>query len=148
MRLCKAILSLFCAFFIIFCSIAQFHHHADDGTMLIFTCKATECEDNHYHKHNQKHNNLKGNTCKHGCHDGHHQNEKQCSLKINIVTPEHKPNNELVYWCIVDDEIVGHTLNIIKHILEFDLRHKSQSSKVSNRLLRAPPFYYNQFIKW
>ena len=141
MRLYKAILSTFCAFFIIFCSIAQFHHHADDGSMLIFSCKTSLCDGNHNHNHIHEHNSLAGNTCKHGCHDGHDQNENQCSLKINIATPENKQNNEFVYWCIVYDEIVGIAQDFIKPFLEFDLVPKSQSSKVSNKLLRAPPFW-------
>jgi hypothetical protein len=135
MRLFQSILSLFCALFITICSVAQFHHHSDDGSMLIFTCKADVCS---YEHKNTKHTD---ESCKHGCHDGHQQSEKNCSLKINIAKTENKPNNDFIYWCIVFDEIVGIAHKIGITIICYHFILKLQLSKISNKLLRAPPYF-------
>lgn len=132
----KSILSIFCAIIIIICSVVQFHHHDINGKMVIFSCSEHICTNHHFHI---SIDGTSQHTCTHGCNDGHHQDEKNCSLKINIAKPENKNLNQIILSCIIiavaSNDLKQETT---KHFHIGDTPLKSYNGIISHSL-RAPP---------
>ena len=138
MRFFTAILSLICAIQIIICSIVQFHHHNHSGEMMIYSYSKQYC-DHHSHEHEPL---IAADKCigTHGCRDGHHQEEKNCSLKINIVNIEKKsiPHFIIAYFRIIDDIVADFTR--IRNEFDIPKKHFFISGDYHLRMsLRAPP---------
>lgn len=135
MRALKAILSSICAIIIVFCSIAQFHHHDENGKMVIFSCMEQICNNDQHHSHE----GIAHRHCSHGCNDGHHQDEKNCSLKINIAKPEKKNINQIIISCTIIADILNDFIsetNEYFHVTDTPLR---SHGNISSCGLRAPP---------
>ena len=108
MRILQAILSAFCAIIIIICSIVQFHHHDETGKMVVFSCSEHLSDSVHTHEHLNHH---ECNHCSHGCNDGHHQDEKNCSLKINIAKAEKKNLQQIIRACVIINDFISDSNN-------------------------------------
>ena len=119
MRLFKYIFSIVGALTIVFCSIAQFHHHSEDGQMIVYTLN---CDINNHlsqHSHNNhKNTHDKEQSCSHDCHDGHKQEDKSCALKINIVNIEKEDVNLEVKASYVTNYISTHRNCSFRSLLE------------------------------
>lgn len=138
MRFIQSVISTVCAILIIICSIAQFHHHDHDGKMVVFSC-TEELACNHAEHHHDALQCIEHNTCSHGCHDGHHQDEKNCSLKINIVKPENKQIAKVIIACMVITDLIANVCDIIRIFYvqtDIDISCNEFNSIIG---LRAPP---------
>lgn len=136
MKVFKTILSSFCAIIIIICSIAQFHHHDENGKMVIFYCSEHICGNHHFHTTTD---GINQQPCTHGCNDGHHQDEKNCSLKINIAKNENKNLNQIIISCIIINDItndLAQEKSVYFCINDIPLLYQYYTSSCG---LRAPP---------
>lgn len=136
MRICKAILSSFCAIIIIICSIIQFHHHDETGKMVVFSCSEHFSDIVHSHEHFDFH---KYNQCSHGCNDGHHQDEKNCSLKINIAKTEKKNIQQIVIACVIIADFFSDLNNNDKELFFITDTPLQSYDGFPATALRAPP---------
>lgn len=139
MRVVNAILSSFCAIIIIICSIAQFHHHDENGKMVVFSCT-----EHVYGNHNHNHTPIDGycidhSHCSHGCNDGNHQDEKNCSLKINIAKAEKKNIPHIIISCIIIDDIASDIEQNKKDYPIVTDEHFLSGDYSAFNSLRAPP---------
>lgn len=138
MRLITAIFSSLCAILIMICSVAQFHHHDITGKMVVFSCTEQYC-----HHHNHHHEPLLAAdecNCSHGCNDGHHQDEKNCSLKINIVNIEKKSFPHIIISCILIIDDIVEDLTRIQNEFSIPKNQTFISGDYHLRMsLRAPP---------
>ena len=143
MRLFKYIFSVVGAIVIVFCSIAQFHHHSEDGSMIVYTLN---CEVNNmlsqYTQNNHNTHQNKEHSCAHDCHDGHKQDDKSCALKINIVNTEKEDINHYVFCCDIFNEIGTYLEEVPVIISHYYFLKKDKFHKNGVRLMRAPPIVY------
>ena len=114
MRVLQSIISTICAILIVICSIAQFHHHSHDGSMVVFSYDNVISCDHNNHQHHSTQHLASDCTYSHGCNDGHHQDEKNCSLKINIVKPESKQFSKIILACMIITDFFVNACNIIR----------------------------------
>lgn len=136
MRFVRNILAIFNAVVILFCSIAQFHHHDETGKMVVFSYSDfINCE-KHSHESNQ---NIYKHHCSHGCHDGNHEEEKSCSLRISIAKVESKTYHPIIFFCeIFDDE--SRNISQIENQLIIPTSESIETThKIDISSLRAPP---------
>lgn len=140
-RTIKAIISLICAMLIIACSVAQFHHHDNDGRMVVFSCTKQFAHKQDIHNHNHIHHSTECSNCSsHGCHDRNHQDEKNCSLKINIVKPENKQFSKIIIVCMLITDLLLNACDIITQIFFIQTDVDISPTDISSSLrLRAPP---------
>lgn len=132
----KSILSVFCSIIIVICSIVQFHHHDNDGKMVVFSVSEHVCSDSHEH---EPMCGVNHSPQSHGCQDGHHQDEKNCSLKINIAKIEKKSIPQIVISCVLIDNTLSDISQIENHFLiPWDESFISRDC-IGIHLLRAPP---------
>jgi hypothetical protein len=140
MRLFKYIFSIVGALTIVFCSIAQFHHHSEDGQMIVYTLN---CDINNHlsqHSHNyHKKTHDKEQSCSHDCHDGHKQEDKSCALKINIVNIEKEDVNHFIFCCDIFNEIGTYHEDTPVTIPHYYYLKKDDFHKIGAGLMRAPP---------
>lgn len=139
MKKMQVITSIICAFIITICSIAQFHHHNNDGKMVIFSCKEQTTTCSHEHKHDNHQHKYAENSCTHGCHDSHQHDENNCSLKINIQKTENKNNSKVFIACVI---IADYALNISNNLHSIYINPDIEFfsfEKISSIGLRAPP---------
>lgn len=144
MRVLKAVFSILCALIIVFCSVAQFHHHSDDGHMVIFSYNCDSA--NHLLLHiidNQNLDETETHKCSHGCHDGHQQEDKNCALKISIAKTEKKDIPNFIFCCDLFNELSGYILESPKTFERNFVELKYNFHKNGVRLMRAPPLLYN-----
>lgn len=137
MRTIQKIISIFSALIILICSIAQFHHHDETGRMVVFCCSSDLCHSAHNHK--STHDIANNNICSHGCNDGNHQDEKNCSLKINIAKVEKKSFSPIIFFCKIFDNTIKN-ISQIENILYIP-QNEFYLLKISKQThsLRAPP---------
>lgn len=140
MRLFKYIFSIVGALTIVFCSIAQFHHHSEDGQMIVYTLN---CDINNHlsqHSHNNhKNTHDKEQSCSHDCHDGHKQEDKSCALKINIVNIEKEDVKHFIFCCDIFTEIGTYHEDTPVTIPHYYYLKKDYFHKIGAGLMRAPP---------
>lgn len=131
-------MSILCAILITICSIAQFHHHSNDGRMIVYTCiQNNSCNQEHNHKNDQ--HSTYSSTCSHDCHDSHQHDEKNCSLKINILKLEKKQIQKIIVACIVIADNIFNNSNTLHTIYinpDVNISYPEANTSIG---LRSPP---------
>lgn len=136
MKLLRNILAIFSALIILICSVAQFHHHDVTGKIVVFSCSEQLCCETH----NQEiSHTIKNHQCSHGCSDKNHQDEKNCSLKINLAKVENKSFFPIISIFEIFDYEIKNLLQLENHFNIPQIVSKLCSGNYNIYLLRAPP---------